>query len=203
MAFFLPLAPAVPGALAALGKAAAFVGTAAAAAWGTHKAIEAVKADDAASDELDDTATVTVACATCPQNPCAHLACGVPGSQYRGGAHGCVGRPGNKTSGGGAIHSHHAPADAYSPLPRPVGPAIQMTAADHRATSSYGSRVHGPQYAAQRQALAGGHVMRALVMDAAEARAIARASGDPARYDQAIAQMMAYANCLRQHGIIR
>ena len=141
-----------------------------------------------------------------PQTPCAAYACGTPGtasSPYRGGAHGCVGDSGNKFFGDGAIHSHHTPADHYSPLPRPVGPAIQMSAADHRLTSSYGSRVHGPQYAAQRTALAQGQTMRALAMDAAEARAIATAQGDPTRYDAAIAQMMVYARCLQTHGIIR
>ena len=44
-------APLVPPALAALGKAAAFVGSAAVAAWGVHEAIDAIQSaeDDEAS----------------------------------------------------------------------------------------------------------------------------------------------------------
>ena len=67
-------------------------------------------------------ATRTVTCARCAQNPCAYLACGVPGSTYRGGAHGCM-TDTPETLGDG-LDSHHMPADSKSPLPRPVGPAI-------------------------------------------------------------------------------
>ena len=135
--------------------------------------------------------------------PCRHLACGVPGSRFRGGAHGCVGKAYNKSMKKGAIHSHHIPADNYSSLPRNMGPALQMLAPDHRNTASYGSRVHGPRYAMQRLALAGGTSMRAIALDVADARKVARRAGHPERYDAAIAQMMVYAKCLQKHGYIR
>lgn len=141
-------------------------------------------------------------CEEC-RNPCAHLACGAPGSAYRGGAHGCVGKADNKIGPSGSIHSHHTPADVYSPLPRPVGPAIQMRDVDHRLTSSYGSKVHGPSYQPQRAALARGQTMQALLMDAAEVRAIAAQTGDPTRYDDALRQMFLYANCLKQNGLMK
>lgn len=199
--------PLVPPALVALGEAVVFVGSAALAAWGINETAniisnEMAKAEEEAKSQTK-AETKTITCATCKENPCAHLACGVPGSKYRGGAHGCVGLPENKSSGGGAIHSHHVPAKAYSPLPEPVGPAIQIDRADHYATSSYGGNVHGPRYAAQRTALANGQTMQALLMDIAEVRALAMAQGDPTKYDSAIAQTLAYANCLKANGIIQ
>lgn len=196
-------APLIPPALVALGKAAAFVGSAAAVALGGSYVINEMSRADTQADRRAATKTTAITCATCPQNPCAHLACGVPGSRFRGGAHGCVGEAANKIGKPRTIHSHHTPADHYSTLPRPVGPAIQMEDTDHYATSSYGSKVHGPPYQAQRGMLARGQTMQALMMDALEVKAIAAASGDPTKYDAAIAQMLAYANCLRQNGIIR
>ncbi|WP_117190266.1 hypothetical protein [Rhizobium terrae] len=200
----MPLAalPLIPPALVALGEAALFVGSAAAAAFGIHYAVNEMSRADSEPENRPATKSTAITCATCAQNPCAHLACGAPGP-YRGGAHGCVGLPENKTGTSGTIHSHHTPADHYSPLPRPVGPAIQMDANDHYATSSYGSKVHGAPYAVQRGMLARGQTMQAILMDAQEVRAIAARSGDPTKYDAAIQQMLAYANCLRQHGIIR
>ncbi|MFC3971064.1 hypothetical protein ACFOVS_23670, partial [Rhizobium lemnae] len=41
---------------------------------------------DKAADNAD-AKTKAITCATCAQNPCAELACGTPGSKYRGGAH--------------------------------------------------------------------------------------------------------------------
>ncbi|MQW87762.1 hypothetical protein [Sinorhizobium saheli] len=195
--------PLIPPALAALGKAALFVGSAAAAAFGVNYAMNEMSQAEEEVKPEESTKTTAITCATCAQNPCAELACGAPGSKYRGGAHGCVGLADNKLGPSGTIHSHHVPADHYSPLPRAVGPAIQMEAQDHYASSSYGSKVHGPPYAAQRAMLARGQTMQALMMDAAEVRVIAARSGNPTKYDEAIAQMFAYANCLRQNGIIK
>ncbi len=136
------------------------------------------------------------------ENPCAHLACGVPGSTYRGGAHGCVGLAANKVPADGSIHSHHMPADRYSPLARPLGPAIQMKREDHYDTASYGSRVHGGTYATQRALLRQGKVYAAFKLDVADARRIAAQQGDPLRYEGAIQQATAYAECLKKHGLI-
>ncbi len=199
----LVLAPAAPIAWGAIVKGAAYIGSAAAAAWGVNQAVEAISADDGAAQDLDEDTPVAVTCATCAQSPCAHLACGAPGSTYRGGAHGCVGRPAMKALPDGAIHSHHTPADHYSHLPTPVGPSVQLAASDHRNTSSYGRRVHGPRYAPQRQALASGRTMEAIFYDVADIRNVAREAGDPTRYDAAISQMLGYAECLHAHGIIR
>jgi hypothetical protein len=148
-------------------------------------------ANDKAGTALN-TEAATLVCRTCPP-ACAHLACGVPGTPYRGGADGCMTKP-----TGDGKDSHHMPAANYSPLPRASGPAIQMDPIDHQATSSYGGRVHGPLYAPQRALLARGQTMAALLMDVAEVKA---AFGS--KYDGAIAQMMLYAACLKKNGIIQ
>ncbi|MEI5681091.1 hypothetical protein G6N74_22995 [Mesorhizobium sp. CGMCC 1.15528] len=146
-------------------------------------------------------ATRTVTCARCAQNPCAYLACGIPGSTYRGGAHGCM--TGTTETVGDGLDSHHMPANSQSPLPTPVGPAIQMDPVDHRLTASYGGGVHGPRYAVQRGLLARGQTYAAFMLDAADARAVATAQGNPTKYDGAIAQATAYASCLKRFGIIQ
>ncbi|MFC3969652.1 hypothetical protein ACFOVS_16185, partial [Rhizobium lemnae] len=114
---------------------------------------------------------------------------------------GCM--TGTADTRGDRLDSHHMPADTYSPLARPVGPSIQMLDVDHRLTSSYGSKVHGTSYAPQRAALASGQTMQAIRMDIRNARNIAAAQGDPTRYDDAIDQMMRYALCLKENGIIQ
>lgn len=188
--------PAVPAAVVALGKAAAFVGSAAVAAWGVNEGIQAMSsAEDDAQDRTDaGTQATTDTCTDC-DDPCQHLACGVPGSTYRGGAHYCTQEPG--------FHSHHMPAKRYSSLAEPAGPAIQMDRTDHYLTASYGGGVHGARYAPQRAALANGQTMAAIMMDVADVKAIAAAQGQPGKYDGAIAQMLAYANCLKQNGLIQ
>jgi hypothetical protein len=160
-----------------------------------------VYGDQAADKAKVDAASVT--CATCAKNPCAELACGVKDSRYRGGAYGCVGQAENKTGGPGDIHAHHTPAKAYSPLPEPAGPAVQIDRRDHYDTASYGGKVHGPSYLPQRTALGRGQTMLAIGMDVADLKAIAAKSGNPSKYDDAINQMMAYALCLKKHGIIQ
>lgn len=187
----------IPPALAALGKASAFVGSAIAAAWGVNEGINAMSGAEEDAQALPQTAApaTTDTCTTC-NNPCQHLACGVPGSAYRGGAHYCMQEPG--------YHSHHMPARSSSPLAdAAIGPAIQMDRTDHYLTASYGGNANGARYAPQRAALANGQTMAAIMMDVADVKAIAVAQGQPGKYDAAIAQMLAYANCLKTNGIIQ
>lgn len=142
----------------------------------------------------DEAGTTTLTCANCRDNPCRHLAAGVPGSPYRGGAHGALGGP-----VGDQIESHHTPAKAASYLHENVGPAIQMDEADHRRTASHGRMPgHAAYIAQQRSAVAGGRFLAATQMDVANIRQL---FGN--KYDGAIAQMEAYTLCLKQNGLIR
>ena len=214
MALFLAAAPwVIRGAIwgvraiqasraASAATAAARAAQAAAASQRAQQTAAAVARAAAGAQALSRTKAREEPCDDC-ENPCAHLACGVPGSTYRGGAHGCVGSPANKTPADGSIHSHHMPADRCSPLARPLGPAIQMKKEDHYSTASYGSRVHGPTYATQRALLQQGKVYAAFRLDVADARRIAAQQGDPTRYEGAIQQATAYADCLKKQGLIR
>lgn len=109
---------------------------------------------------------------------------------------------GTPSTVGDGLDSHHMPANSQSPLPTPVGPAIQMDPVDHRMTASYGGGVNGPRYAPQRALLARGQTYAAFMLDVADARAVAAAQGNPTKYDGAIAQATAYASCLKRNGII-
>jgi hypothetical protein len=161
----------------------------------TSQAAPSATANDKADTKLKDKAIAKV-CTSCPP-PCAHLGCGIPGAAYRGGAHGCMALP-----TGDGKDSHHMPADSVSPVPRSMGPSIQMDPADHRMTASYGGRVNGPTYAAQRAALSRGQSYAAFLMDVADAKRVAALSGDPSKYDGAIAQATLYASCLKKHGFM-
>lgn len=121
---------------------------------------------------------------------CAAFAClAPPVDGFGGGAHGCT-----KNPSGDGLDSHHMPADAASPLPRDMGPAIRMEPADHRRTSSYGVGATGPAgQLAQR-----GQVLAAFNLDAAEVETLF-----PGKYTASIVQARAYAECLRAHGMIR
>ncbi|WP_210318854.1 hypothetical protein, partial [Rhizobium paranaense] len=144
----------------------------------------------------------TITCATCEQNPCAKFACGIKGKgKYRGGAHGCM--TGTPETKGDELDSHHMPAKSKSPLNPNVGPAIQMEKSDHALTASYGGNVNGESYAPQTALLAEGQTMQAIYLDVLDVKAVAKAIGDPSKYDEAIAQMMVYARCLQENGIIR
>lgn len=167
--------------------------------WLDNQIAQMMNADDTA-DKAEAKAS-PIACATCSQNPCAALACGTKGAKYRGGAHGCM--TGTPETVGDGLDSHHMPADSVSTLNRQVGPAIQMDPADHRKTNSYGGSVNGPRYAAQRGMVARGQTMAALMMDVADVKAIAAGTGNPTKYDGAIAQMLSYAQCLKQNRIIQ
>lgn len=145
------------------------------------------------SQDLADAAAADN-CLTCRKGPCAALAAGVPGAQFQGGAHGFM-----KGPTGDGLDSHHMPAAAASPLPRDAGPAIKMLPADHAMTASNGRMPGSPAFiAAQRRLVANGQFMAAFAMDVVDVRA---RFGD--KYDTAIAQATAYAECLRRHGAIR
>lgn len=151
---------------------------------------------DQAADKADAKAKA-ITCATCAQNPCAALACGVgTDSEFRGGAHGCM--TGTPETKGDKLDSHHMPAKAISPLHPDVGPAIQMKERDHRLTNSYGrSPKSNATLAGQQEMIASGNFIAAQGIDVAEIEA-----KFPGKYTKAIAQMEAYTACLKKHGII-
>ena len=125
---------------------------------------------------------------------CATLGClQPPVDGYGGGAHGCMRQP-----SGDGLDSHHMPADRYSPIPREMAPAIQMDPHDHTQTDSYGGGVHGPRYAGRQALLARGLTMAVFNRDAAEIE-----QKFPGKYTASIAQARAYAECLRQAGVMR
>lgn len=145
---------------------------------------------DGARDRLA-TANPAETCKNC--DPCKHLACGNPSSKYRGGAHSCTSQPANDGK-----DSHHMPAKANSPLPPGMGPAIQMDPLDHQRTASYGRSPTDPYMQAQQSLIRSGNFLGAVAMDVADIQA-----KFPGKYDAAIGQMMAYAACLKQNGIVR
>jgi len=147
------------------------------------------------SKDLADTKTDT-ACASCKKNPCDALRCGTPGAKYRGGAHDCM--TGTPETKGDMLDSHHTPAKANSPLPPSMGPAIQMDAADHRQTASYGRSSTDPYMQAQKALIDSGNFSAAIAMDVADIT-----SKFPGKYDAALAQMGAYAACLKANGLVR
>jgi hypothetical protein len=149
--------------------------------------------EDAKANADTSAAAATCATGTCA-NPCAHLACGVPGTRYRGGAHSCM-----KTPTGDALDSHHMPADSISPVNREIAPAIQMDPRDHRRTNSYGaSAATNAVLAGQQNMISSGNFVGAQAIDVAEV--IAKF---PGKYDAAILQMEAYTACLKKHGLIK
>lgn len=166
--------------------------------------------DNAADQELEEqsspdaAASVTVANVRITSKaeeasaPCEALACPPPnGTPYQGGAHVCTRQP-----TGDGKDSHHMPADSQTRMIREIGPAIQMEPTDHAKTASYKGRAVGASYAPQRALIAQGRVMEAFMMDVIDARRIAVEAGDPTRYDAAIAQATAYAECLDRHGLL-
>ncbi|WP_205910256.1 hypothetical protein, partial [Rhizobium sp. FKY42] len=116
-------------------------------------------------------------------------------------AHGCM--TATADTKGDGLDSHHMPAAANSNIHREVSTAIQMDPKDHRQTSSYGRGRTTPYMAGQKRLVDSGNFMGAIAMDIADIRRIAAKSGDPSKYDDAIRQMLQYAQCLKQNGIIR
>jgi hypothetical protein len=139
---------------------------------------------------------------TAKNNPCAQYACGNPGSKYRGGMHGCM--TGTPETKGDSLQSHHTPARDVSPLPDDVGPAIQMDPADHQQTGSWGSGANAQTYRmTQESFINGGNFMGAVGMDVMDVQGVANKAGTPGKYDDALAQMVIYANCLKRYGIVK
>jgi len=170
--------------------------TAGAVVGGGYVASNMIQANQAAQEEQARTRerASAVTCATCRDNPCATEAAGVPGSKYRGGAHGATRYPTND-----GMHSHHTPAKDASFLHENVGPAIQMDPMDHGDTASYGSGRFAKDYrATQSELINSGRFMEAVMMDVADIKSL---FGN--KYDEAIAQMLRYAECLKRNGIVQ
>jgi hypothetical protein len=147
-------------------------------------------------------ATATQPCPLKPDDddPCKHLRNGDPNGpgKYRGGAHG-------ETKGptGDGLDSHHTPAAQANELgdgpARDDAPAIQMEKPDHQETISYGSGPKARKYRLdQAQLIKDGKLLDAVNMDIEDVKKIAADAGDPHRYDQAIKEMKAYADCLQK-----
>jgi hypothetical protein len=134
------------------------------------------------------------------KGPCDHFKRGTGGGKYRGGAHGEMSKPTNDGK-----DSHHMPPDDVSPLPTKDGAAIQMDPPDHRETSSNGN--NGRAGAAYRgmikQLLENGEWRKAMAIEIKDVREIARAAGDPKKYNAAIREMMAYFDCMQKHGLLK
>ena len=154
-----------------------------------------------ARDILRRDATRRQNCRTCRQldelaSPCALLSrgTGLNNSPYAGGSH-----AGNRSRIRPGVESHHIPAqDAYPiGVRRGVGwmPAIQMDAADHRQTASYGSGNAAKKYRRTQQGLLRrGRLREAFLMDVVD---IKSKFGD--KYDGAIAEAAAYTECIQQY----
>lgn len=132
------------------------------------------------------------------QNKCDLLRGGNPlgSGPYRGGNY-------NGTRGSPGMESHHVPAQGSYPATNRLSagrmPAIQMDAADHAQTASYGSSTTATQYrAAQRRMIRSGNITGAFLMDVADIKA---KFGD--KYDEALAEAMAYLACLKKEGKVR
>jgi len=102
---------------------------------------------------------------------------------------------------GDGKESHHTPAKAVSPLPTSdISWSCDPNGAlDHAKTASSGKRPGFQAYQAkQARLIAAGNFMGAIALDVAD---IKLKFED--KYDAAIGQMMAYATCLKKHGIVR
>ena len=127
--------------------------------------------------------------------PCDHLRQGSGKGPYRGGAHGKTSKPRNDQ-----LDSHHMPAKDASPLPHDDGPAIQMTPKDHGRTSSNGQMPGSVDY---REAIAemieAGEWRNAMAREVRDVRRVARESGDPTKYNEAMLEMLEYFKCLEKN----
>jgi len=172
----------------------------------TLGAIAAIAGEEAArrrAEQLLRDNTYSDVCLSCAIK-CQALACGVPGSKYRGGAHWCTSLPKND-----GLVSHHTPAqNAYKNLPPgggylppDLGPAIQMDPADHYQTAT--NPTSGPNWvsaqAAQTALISSGNWMGATALDVADLQS----PKFHHKYDAAIAQMAAYTACMKAAGAIK
>ncbi len=130
--------------------------------------------------------------------PCDHLRQGNGKGPYRGGAHGKTSQP-----RGDGKESHHMPADDVSPLPRNEGPAIQMDPADHKDTSSSGSSRDAVRYRQMiERLLKDGKWRAAMSLEIDDIRSIAKSTGDPRKYNEAMLEMLEYFKCLEKNGLL-
>lgn len=133
-----------------------------------------------------------------PQGPCDHLRKGKGEGPYRGGAH-------SETKGptGDGLESHHMPADSVSPLKRDSGPAIQMDPEDHANTSSHGFTRESNLYRQELEKLIkNGEWRKAMAMEIKDILAIAKELGNPAKYNEAIREMLEYFKCLERNNLL-
>ena len=132
------------------------------------------------------------------RGPCDHLKKGDAGGKgdYRGGSYGGTTKPG--------VESHHAPANSTSPLPKSQGPAVQMDPTDHKGTSSHGHQgADGALYRSEIESLLkDGRWRDAMAQEIKDIRRVARETGDPKKYNEAIKEMLEYFNCLKTHGLL-
>ena len=134
------------------------------------------------------------------KGPCDHLKRGKGKGDYRGGAHSETTKPKNDGK-----DSHHMPSDKASPLPKKDGPAIQMDPADHKETSSNGNQGNeGKKYRdGIKEKISKGKWRDAMATEVKDARRVARESGNPKKYNEAIKESLAYFKCLEKHGLLK
>lgn len=133
------------------------------------------------------------------RNPCAHLAKGNPNGEgpYRGGSY-------DGTKGAGEDReSDHIPAKSVSPLGEGRSPAISKDKPDHRIAMSTGSGRDAKQWRKEQQRLIdAGRYRDATAMDYRDTRRVARQTGDPRKYNEALMERSAYHRCLEKHGLL-
>jgi RHS repeat-associated protein len=110
--------------------------------------------------------------------------------EFRGGSKGGISRPG--------IEGHHMPADAVTKNQSDYvgyrsGPAIQMTPEDHAETSSYKNSTAAQQYREKVSTMSNRDAMATEIRDV---RRVARAAGDPKKYNTAMQEMLSYSKCI-------
>ena len=134
------------------------------------------------------------------KGPCDHLKKGNGKGDYRGGAHSETSKPKNDGK-----DSHHMPADKSNPLPTKDGPAIQMDPKDHKKTTSNGNNgAEGRKYRdGIKDKIAQGKWRDVMATEIKDARRVARKSGDPTKYNQAIKESLAYFKCLEKYGLLK
>jgi hypothetical protein len=144
-------------------------------------------AENSANMQGEINQPVTAPEANAEDDPCAGA--GTEGEKYKGGKHSKM-APGGKGRG---TESHHMPANSASPPPGGPKPSIQMDVLDHRATLSWGSWATSKAYRAMQKTLISqgkAGLRKAMLMDIRNIRA-----RFGTKYDSAIRQMLAYANC--------
>ncbi len=133
------------------------------------------------------------------KGPCDHLKKGNGKGKYRGGAHSGTNKPLND-----GLDSHHMPAKATSPLGKDDGPAIQMEPSDHGITMSNGSKTKSIDYRDKLEGLIKeGKWAEAMRIEVKDVRRVAKKTGKPKKYTEAIREMAAYFHCLKKNGLLK